>query len=180
VGDSKGMRHLAVLLGTPGVAIPAGEVEARASQPGNGASVDASAAADAGLAVHAAPDAALAGLDAKAKSEYRRRLEDLREEIERAEAWNDSERASRAHEEMDYIASELAAAVGLGGRDRPLASGAERARVRVTRAIRRAIRQIGAQDEGLAQELQTTIETGIFCAYEPDLRRPVTWQIDGR
>jgi AAA ATPase domain len=180
VGDSKGMRQLAVLLATPGVQIPAGEVEARASQQGNGAGIDAAAAADAGLAVQAAPDTALAGLDAKARREYQRRLEDLREEVEQADAWNDPERAARAHEEMDFIASELAAAVGLGGRDRPLASGAERARVRVTRAIRRAIEHIGAQDEGLAKELQTTIETGSFCAYEPDLRHPIDWQIDGR
>jgi hypothetical protein len=180
VGDSKGMRQLAVLLATPGVQIPAGEVEARASSdPGNGSGLDASAAADAGLAVQAAPDTALAGLDATARREYQRRLEDLREEVEQAEAWNDSERAARAREEIDFIASELAAAVGLGGRDRPLASGAERARIRVTRAIRRAIEHIGAQDEGLAQELQTTIETGNFCAYEPDVRHPVTWHIDG-
>jgi hypothetical protein len=52
--------------------------------------------------------------------------------------------------------------------------------VRVTRAIRRAIEHIGAQDEGLAKELHTTIETGSFCAYEPDLRHPIDWQIDGR
>ena len=50
---------------------------------------------------------------------------------------------------MDLIASELSAAVGLGGRDRPQASGAERARVRVTRAIHTAIRRLGEQDEAL-------------------------------
>jgi hypothetical protein len=180
VGDSKGMRHIAVLLATPGVQIPAGEVEARAGPSGNGAGVDAAAAADAGLAAQASPDAALVGLDTKARREYQRRLEDLRDDIEQAEAWNDPERAARARQEMDFIASELAAAVGLGGRDRPLASGAERARVRVTRAIRRAIQHIGAQDEALAQELRTTIETGSFCAYAPDLRHPVTWEIDGQ
>jgi AAA ATPase domain len=180
VGDSKGMRQLAVLLAAPGVQIPAGEVEQRAGRAGNGARMDASAAADAGLAVQASPDSPLAGLDAKARREYHRRLEDLRDEIEQAEAWNDPERAARAREEMDFIASELAAAVGLGGRDRPLASGAERARVRVTRAIGRAIEHIGAQDEALAQELRTTIETGNFCAYSPDLRHPVAWDIGVR
>jgi AAA ATPase domain len=174
--DSKGVRHLAVLLGAPGVEIPAGDVEAGAVLQGNHS---AALAHEAGLAVQAAPDAPLAGLDETAKEEYRRRLEDLREEVAQAEAWGDPERAARAREEMDMIGAELAAAVGLGGRDRPLASGAERARVRVTRAIHAAIKRIGELDEGLGYELGATIHTGSFCSYEPDPRRPVTWQIDG-
>ena len=174
--DSKGVRHLAVLLAAPGVEISAGDVEARAIQQGNN---NAAMAREAGLAVQAAPDAPLAGLDETAKQAYRRRLEDLREEVEQAEAWSDPERAARAREEMDVIGAELAAAVGLGGRDRPLASGAERARVRVTRAIHAAIKRIGDLDEALGYELGATVRTGSFCSYEPDPRRPVTWQIDG-
>jgi hypothetical protein len=77
------------------------------------------------------------------------------------------------------IGAELAAAVGLGGRDRPLASGAERARVRVTRAIHAAIKRIGELDEGLGYELGATVRTGSFCSYEPDPRRPVSWHIEG-
>ena len=57
-------------------------------------------------------------LDTQAKAEYRARLEDLRADIEEAEAFNDPERAARAREEMDFIAQELSSAVGLGGRDR--------------------------------------------------------------
>jgi AAA ATPase domain len=175
VRDSKGVRHLAVLLASPGVELPAGEVEVRA----DGASVAGeAAAAEAGLAVQASADAALAGLDATAKREYRQRLEDLREEIEQAEAWSDPERAARAREELDLIGSQLSAAVGLGGRDRPLASGAERARLRVTRAIHTAIRRVGEQDEALGYELRATVRTGSFCSYEPDPRRPVSWRIE--
>lgn len=180
VRDSKGVRDLAVLLASPGVEMPAGEIEARAEAAADGAPrADASAAAEAGLAVHASADAALTGLDATAKSQYRSRLEELREEIEQAEGWNDPERAARAREEMDLIASQLSAAVGLGGRDRPLASGAERARLRVTRAIHTAIRRLGEQDEALGYELGATVRTGSFCAYEPDPRRPISWRIDG-
>ena len=102
----------------------------------------------------------------------------MREEIEEAEGWGDTERAARAREEMDLIASELSAAVGLGGRDRPQASGAERARVRVTRAIHTAIRRLGEQDEALGYELGATVRTGSFCAYEPDPRRPVSWRVE--
>jgi hypothetical protein len=180
VRDSKGIRNLAVLLASPGVEMPAADVEERAGQSGDGARrTDAPAAAEAGLAVHATADSPLAGLDATAKSQYRSRLEDLREEIEQAEAWSDPERAARAREEMDLIASQLSAAVGLGGRDRPLASSAERARLRVTRTIHTAIRRVGEQDEALGYELGATVRTGSFCAYEPDPRRPISWRIDG-
>jgi hypothetical protein len=179
VRDTKGIRNLAVLLASPGVEMPAGDVEELAGRPGDGAPrAEASAAAEAGLAVQASPDSPLAGLDATAKSQYRSRLEDLREEIEQAEAWSDPERAARAREEMDLVASQLSAAVGLGGRDRPLASSAERARLRVTRTIHTAIRRVGEQDEALGYELGATVRTGSFCAYEPDPRRPISWQID--
>jgi hypothetical protein len=179
VRDLKGMRLLAVLLGAAGVEMAAVDVEARAGQLHHGApEAQASAAADAGLTVHASADPALPGLDATAKEAYRRRLEDRREELEQAEAWGDMERAARAREEIDLIASELAAAVGLGGRDRPLSAGAERARVRVRKSVSNAIERIGEHDEGLRQELRSTVRTGNFCVYEPDPRNPVTWRIE--
>jgi non-specific serine/threonine protein kinase len=168
VKDAKGLRHLALLLANPGVEFHA---------------VDIVGAAE---ATTGAPDARAAGdgdagaqLDAQAKREYRTRLEDLRAEIEEAEEFNDPERAARAREEMEFIARELSSAVGLGGRDRRAASNAERARVNVTRAVKGVIRRITAEDESLGRELETTVHTGYFCRYEPDPRRPVTWQVDG-
>ena len=163
VRDSKGMRSLAVLLAAPGVEIAAGDLEVRA-----GLVTEAPATAD----------SPLAGLDAEARRAYRERLEDLRDEIEQAEAWSDPERASRAREEMEMIGAELAAAVGLGGRDRPLASSAERARVRVTRTLHSAIKRIGEQHDALGYELDATVHTGTFCLYEPDPRRPVSWRVE--
>jgi hypothetical protein len=79
---------------------------------------------------------------------------------------------------MDFIAQELSSAVGLGGRDRRAASAAERARVNVTRALKREIRRIGDEDVRLGRELSTTVRTGTFCAYEPDPRRPIEWRVD--
>src|SRR4029077_527041 len=78
-------------------------------------------------------------IDAQARAPYRERLEDLQAEIAEAEAWNDPERAARAEDELDTLTRQLAAAVGLGGRDRDPGSAAERARVSVTRAIRSAM-----------------------------------------
>src|SRR5690606_24734889 len=68
-----------------------------------------------------APDGVDAGdageiLDRRARDAYRARIEELEGELREAEDWNDPARASRAREEMEAISSELAGAVGLGGR----------------------------------------------------------------
>jgi AAA ATPase domain len=178
VRDLKGMRILAVLLGAAGVEMAAADLEARAGHAHGAPEADASAAVDAGLTVHASADGALPGLDATAKEAYRRRIEECREELEQAEAWGDLERAARAREEIDQIGAELAAAVGLGGRDRPLSSGAEKARVRVRKSVSNAIERIGEYHAELRRELDSTVRTGNFCVYEPDPRHPVTWRIE--
>jgi tetratricopeptide (TPR) repeat protein len=174
VRDAKGMRHLALLLANPGVEFHAVDV-AGAGRAGGGPSTGLQAD---GLGVRAGTGDAGPALDAQAKAEYRTRLEDLRAEIEEAEAFNDPERAARAREEMDFIAQELSSAVGLGGRDRRVASASERARVNVTRALRREIHRIAEEDSRLGHELTATVRTGTFCVYEPDPRRPVTWDVD--
>lgn len=43
----------------------------------------------------------------------------------------------------------------------------ERQRVRVTKAIRRAIDEVGATSPGLGAHLLTSIETGRSCHYQP-------------
>jgi hypothetical protein len=105
-------------------------------------------------------------------------LEDLREDIEEAEEFNDPERAARAREEYEFIAQELAGAVGLGGRDRPASSDAERARVNATRALRKTLARVQEHDAALGRLLDRTIRTGTFCAYEPDPERPVEWRVE--
>lgn len=170
VRDAKGMRHLALLLANPGVEFHAVDV----ANAGEGTS--AGAEAD-GLSVRAGTGDAGPALDAEAKAQYRTRLEDLRADIEEAESFNDPERAARAREEMEFIAQELSSAVGLGGRDRRAASASERARVNVTRALRREIKRIADEDARLGRELETTVRTGTFCAYEPDPRQPVAWDV---
>jgi hypothetical protein len=174
VRDAKGMRHLALLLANPGIEFHAVEIAGAAE----GGAAPAGPEPTEGLAVRAGTGDAGPALDTQAKAAYRERLEELRAEIEEAEAFNDPERAARAREEMDFIAHELSAAVGLGGRDRRAASAAERARVNVTRALKREIRRIADGDARLGRELDTTVRTGTFCAYEPDPRRPVAWRVD--
>ena len=178
--DAKGLRHLALLLANPGVELHALDIVAAAEGGSSaGDTTSAAAAREAGLEARPGGDDAGVMLDEQAKRAYRSRLEELRGELEEAEAFNDPERAARAREEIEFLGRELAAAVGLGGRDRRAASDAERARVNVTRAVKSTIRRITAEDAHLARELETTIHTGLFCRYEPDPRRPVVWEVEG-
>jgi tetratricopeptide (TPR) repeat protein len=166
--DSKGMRHLSVLLSSPGSEIHVLElvaaVEGHALHGGG---------ADAGLAVGSTDAGEM--LDERAKSEYRARLGELESELAEAEEWNDSERVSRLRDEMDFLARELGSAVGLGGHDRKAASNAERARVNVTRAIHSAVDRIKDQSAELGSHLAVTVRTGTYCSYQPDPRSPVSW-----
>jgi non-specific serine/threonine protein kinase len=115
-------------------------------------------------------------LDATAKANYRRRLQDLASELEEAESWSDLGRANRARQEIDALTDQLAAAVGLGGRDRRAVSAADRVRVNVTKAIRSAIRRIAEHDVQLAQHLDRSVRTGTFCSYAPDAAAEVHWR----
>jgi tetratricopeptide (TPR) repeat protein len=115
-------------------------------------------------------------LDEQAKTAYRMRLRDLEEDLAEATSWADPVRAARARQEMQFLTGQLAAAVGLGGRDRRAGSAAERARVNITRAIRAALARIRAHSPALADHLDATIHTGTFCSYTPDPRAPITWR----
>ena len=77
---------------------------------------------------------------------------------------------------MDAIAEQLAAAVGLGGRDRRSSSDAERARSAVTKRIKEAINRIGKVMPALGRHLAARIKTGYFCSYNPHPDRPVAWK----
>jgi non-specific serine/threonine protein kinase len=106
-------------------------------------------------------------LDARAKAEYQRRISDLDERIEHARALGDDQGVARARAELDAVAEQLAAAVGLGGRDRRAASRVSRARINVQRRLKDAIAAIAALDATLGRYLKATIKTGTFCSYQP-------------
>ena len=177
--DVKGLRHLALLLANPGVEFHALEIIAKA-EGHEGAAPDSGvpAAVAAGDLQPTSQAGVGALLDPQAKAAYRQRLDDLRETIEEAETMNDPERAAHARTEFEEIAHELAAATGLGGRDRPAGSDAERARVNATRAIRKSLRRIEAHDSRLGRQLARSVKTGTFCSYEPDPDHPISWTVE--
>ncbi len=143
--DSKGIRDLAGLVGRPGQDVAATEL--MGGRPVAGADPV---------------------LDDVAKAAYRRRLAALEEEIEDAEADDDDLRAERARGERSALVDELAAAVGLAGRDRRLGDDAERARKAVTARIRDALRRVRDVHPALGDHLAGAVQTGAWCAYRPD------------
>lgn len=114
-------------------------------------------------------------LDQRAKEEYRARLTDLQDDVDDAKAANDPVRAERAQAELDALVDQLAAAVGLGGRDRDGAASAERARQSVTRALKRAVDRLAEVDPVLGEHLRATVRPGIYSVYRPDPAAPVVW-----
>jgi tetratricopeptide (TPR) repeat protein len=169
--DAKGMRYLVRLLAEPGREFHVLDL-VREESGGSRRWVDRETGSAADGLGHAGEV-----LDSKAKAAYRRRLEEIEEELSEAEELGDESRAERARTEREFLATELAAAVGLGGRDRVAASASERARVSVTRAIRSALGRIQEHSPALGRHLSATVRTGTFCSYEPDPRVPVTWRL---
>src|SRR5229473_2573695 len=98
-------------------------------------------------------------LDDQAKAAYRRRLSELREELEGAKELGNVERAER-----------------LGGRNRRAASASERARQTITHSIKSVLERIAQSDAQLADILSRCIKTGTFCSYQPDLDFPIAWE----
>jgi tetratricopeptide (TPR) repeat protein len=174
--DMKGLHYLACLLRRPGREVHVlelvREAEGLPAEPVRGLS--SGAMLEAGLR-RSRLDEADRLFDPQAKAAYRRRLRDLEEDLEEAQSWGDPERAARAQEEMDALTEELLREAGLGGRDRALPSPAERARVSVTKAIRKAVRTTAGPCPALGDHLAASVRTGRYCSYAPPGEAPPAW-----
>src|SRR5262245_3455465 len=159
VRDVRGLHYIAQLLRHPGRALHvldlvAGNVSGPARMArGNGVST----------------------LDEQVRMAYRRALDDLRDDLEEAERLSDLGRAAWARAGHEAITEELAAAVGLDGRDSAAAAGAERARTTVAQGVRIALKRIRSGLPALADELRLRIKTGMYCVYLPDPAHPTEW-----
>lgn len=153
--DGKGMRYLAELLAQPLVEQHALDL------------VDRIEGVDEGGLDRRALRGVGSGLDARARAAYRQRIEELRGAAAEALERGQLETAEAAQNELDQLVAELARAFGLGGKDRPAGSAAEKARLNVTRALRSAIARISEAMPEVGSELAGHVRTGIYCAYEP-------------
>ena len=114
-------------------------------------------------------------LDQRAKKSYQERLACLAEDIEDAEAAGRAGRAEVLRNERDALIRELAAAAGLGHRDRKLGDEAERARKTVSARVRDALSKIGPVHPELAAHLRGSLRLGTRCSYSPPVG--VTWKV---
>jgi hypothetical protein len=114
-------------------------------------------------------------LDREARDAYRKRLAELEDDLRHAEDNADLGQAAALRAERDFIAAELAAAFGLGGRERLAGDRHERARKAVAMRIRTALRSIREVHPALGRHLQASVATGRFCVYRPE--QSVKWQV---
>jgi DNA-binding response OmpR family regulator len=177
--DLKGLHYLAFLLDRPGEACHVVALVTAVDHP-QGPPATPALSADQLATHHVHVDGlgdAGTVLDPQAKAAYKRRLDELQAHVEEAQRWNDLARVTTAQAEIEFLTAELAAAVGLGGRDRRVASSTERARLIVTKAIRASLHKLRDNHPALGHHLATSITTGTFCTYTPDPTAPLSWQL---
>jgi tetratricopeptide (TPR) repeat protein len=169
--DARGLRAIALLLRTPGQEQHV--LDILASMGGNRRATRRPAYDP---EAPGAPQGDLgATLDRLSKTAYQRRLLDLQTTLAEAQRHHDLARATATQAEIDWLTQELAAAVGLGGRDRRVGADAERARSTVTKAIKAAVQKIRQHHPALGHHLATHLKTGVFCQYQCAPGQPTSW-----
>jgi tetratricopeptide (TPR) repeat protein len=185
--DTKGLGYLAHLLRHPGVEFHV--LDLFGGLANRGEDDDASASAQglprgdddlekAGLQIARLGDAGEM-LDDQAKASYRKRLSELREELDEAKELGNVDRAEQAEQEIEALTHELSRAVGLGGRNRRAASASERARQSITKTIKAVLERIAQSDGKLGDLFVRCVRTGTFCSYVPDPNFPIAWEFTG-
>jgi hypothetical protein len=148
VEDLVGIRYLARLLGRPGVPVRALEL------------------AGGGGPVPPEPQRQ-AVVDPAAVAAYRDRARRLVDELTEARERGDLARFARLELEADALADQLDRSTDVFGRSREFTGPAERARVAVRKAIKRAMDRIAEADPAIGRELHASVSTGHTCCYLP-------------
>jgi hypothetical protein len=90
------------------------------------------------------------------------------------------ERAQKNHDfglqdslalEWEQLTEELKSAKGIGGKLREAGDDRKRAIDSVNRAVKRALVEIREAHEPLWKHLNSTVKTGAFLSYQPDVER---------
>jgi hypothetical protein len=148
VKGSKGLDYIHVLLQSPGrVFSPLELRDALAGQ---------------GLPISTLGPAA----DVQAIRDYRRRLAELREDLDIATEHNDIGRTEKIMYEIEALEREISRCVGLGGRLRQNGD-TERARKSVSNAIHRALNQLRSSHATLSRHLNAALKVGNGLSYIP-------------
>lgn len=167
--DAKGLRYLHRLLERPGAEMHVLDLVADGSPSASG---HPSAGEELTVGSPSEPM-----LDRQARETLKRKVDDLRDQIEEARANADFERAAVAREELETITDYLGQQLRADGASRNIVDAAERARVNVTRSIHTSIAKIDTQDAALGHHLDRDIRTGTYCAYLPDPTATPHWRL---
>ena len=170
VRDLKGYEYIQRLLEAPGREIAALDLVASVSH-----AATSPTHANGELTATEGTGGPLPMIDDQARAAYRRRLVEVDDDIDEATRFNDLGRLELAQRDRDFLLAELTRATGLGGRPRTVGGSAERARTSVTRSIRYAIGRLAEHHPAVAAHLDRCIETGTWCAYQPDPVAAVAW-----
>jgi len=107
-------------------------------------------------------------VDIRALDAYRKRLDELAVDLDRADADADIARSEALQVEHDHLLEEIRRVSRLGGQPRTAANDPnERARKAVSARIRDAIRRLDEIAPLLAAHLDRSIQTGSQCSYLP-------------
>lgn len=107
--------------------------------------------------------------DDKAKKAYRRRLLELKEEIDETDLHFNHERRVQLQMEYDSLMRHLTSSLGIGGKSRKMNDPVEKVRSAVTWRVRKAIQRLEKEHPALGKHLSVSIKTGVFCAYKPEV-----------
>jgi hypothetical protein len=176
--DMKGLHFIAYLLRNPseeilvldlvnaveGMPVPTNNTDRRHSHIGDDIGTTLEGFGDAGPLA-----------DELTRKSLKKRLQEIDKEIHDAEEFGNSEGAEALRQEKDDILQYLSGAYGLGGRQRVVGSEADRARTRITNAIRRALADIADVHPSLRAHLRA-ISMGISFSYKPLGDDPPAWE----
>lgn len=112
-------------------------------------------------------DLAIERVDDRALQEYRARISELQDALEVADRRGDAARSDTLQNELDAVIEHVAETEGFGGRVARDPTAADRARVNITKHLKRTVERIAALDGTLGEHLRVSVSTGMYCAYEP-------------
>jgi hypothetical protein len=163
VADSRGMRYIALLIAQA----------ARDPRPMHARELVALAGGQTPAPIEL--DAKVEVLDATARQQLAKRLEDLAAERDRACATEQFEKAAALDEEFERIVAELRHAEG-SGRRATFSGADERARKAVGKAITEAVARIATYKEiaGFAGHLDAAVRKGQWLSYSGE----TDWHVD--
>lgn len=117
-------------------------------------------------------------IDGVALKEYTAQLNTLRAQRQDAEVIGDIDGMTEIDDTMSWLAAQIRAGRGKGGRLRQFSTGSEKARVAVSHTLNTTLSRIEREMPNLHEHLQSYLHLGAICRYEPEL--PRRWTVKSR